>query len=137
VIEWDPSEIAIDSRSAAAVIKPSLEAVGIEPKMGSTTELVLACGAFLDAVEAGTLSHSDQPALNDGAVSAVKRDLAGGFAWDKAPGVTYLVAASLAAWSLISATTPAPKRPPLPMAAQNDYDQRNEPVFLDMDKVKF
>jgi hypothetical protein len=62
-------------------------------------ELLLACGAFLDAVEAGTLSHSNQAALNDGAVSATKRGMAGGFAWDKAPGVTYLVAASLAAWS--------------------------------------
>jgi hypothetical protein len=136
VIEWDPNEVAIDQRSPAAVIKPSLEALGIEPKMTNTTELVLACGAFLDAVDAGQLSHSDQTALNDGAVSAVKRDLAAGFAWDKAPGVTYLAAASLAAWSLISATTVAPKRS-LPPMAEKDYDERNEPVFLDMDKVKF
>jgi hypothetical protein len=45
-------------------------------------------------------------------------------------------AASLAAWSLLSATTPAPKRSLPPLAAESDYD-RNDPVFLDMDKVRF
>jgi hypothetical protein len=137
VIEWDPAEIAIDQRSAAAVIKPSLEAVGIEPKMGSTTELVLACGAFLDAFDAGQLSHSDQAVLNDAVVSAVKRALAAGFAWDRAPGVTYLVAASLAVWSLLSATTVAPRRSLPPLSAQSDYNGRHDPVGLDMDKVPF
>ena len=135
VIDWDPSEIAIDSRSAAAVIRPILEAVGIEPKMGSTTELVLACGAFLDAVEAGTISHSSQAALNDGEVSAVKRDLAGGFAWDRAPGVTYLVAASLAVWSLISATTAAPRKSLPPMTGPSDGLRDEE--FIDLDRVPF
>ena len=53
--------------------------------MTNTTEIVLAAGAFLDAVDAGTLSHSNQTALNDAAVSAVKRDLAGGFAFDRGP----------------------------------------------------
>ncbi len=88
VIAWDPAIITIDSRSSAAVIRPALEAAEIEPKMTSTTEMVLACGALLDGVESGTLSHSSQPALNDGAVSAVKRELGTGFAWDRAPGVT-------------------------------------------------
>lgn len=67
------------------MIRPALEAIGIEPKMTNTTEIVLAAGAFLDAVDAGTLSHSNQTALNDAAVSAVKRDLAGGFAFDRGP----------------------------------------------------
>ena len=134
--DWDVIELAIDTRSAAAVIRPILEEAEIPPHMTNTTELTLACGAFLDAVTAGQISHSNQQALNDGAVSAVKRDLAGGFAWDRAPGVTQLVAASLAAWALISATTKEPKRslPPLftPPSGRDD-----DVVFLDLDKVPF
>ena len=137
VCEWDPSVIAIDQRSAAAVIAPTLEAVGIAPEMANTMQAVLAAGAFLDAVEAGTISHSSQAALNDGAVSAVKRDLAGGFAWDKAPGVVYLIAASLALWSLLSATTAAPRRSLPPLSAQPDYNGRNDPVELDVDRCPF
>jgi hypothetical protein len=48
-------------------------------------------------------------------VSAVKRDLGAGFAWDRAPGVTELTAASLAYWGLLSATQPTPKRSPPPL----------------------
>jgi hypothetical protein len=137
VIEWDPIEIAIDQRSAGAVIKPLLVEAGIEPVMTSTTELTLACGSFLDAVEAGGLSHSSQQVLGDAVVSAVKRDLAGGFAWDRAPGVTQLVAVSLAHWSLISATTPAPKITPLPMTASSDEREQYEPVALDVMRTPF
>jgi hypothetical protein len=92
---------------------------------------VLSCGSLLDLIEAGTLSHSDQQELNDGAVSAVKRDLAGGFAWDRAPGVTYLVAASLAAWGLLSASTPKPKHTPIPLTTSSDDRGRNDPHDLD------
>jgi hypothetical protein len=103
--------------------------------MTNTTDLVLACGSLLDAVEAGTLSHSDQPVLNDAAVSAVKRPLGGGFAWDSAPGVTNLVAASLAHWALVSATTPKPKRSLPPLA--DSSGGRDDVVFLDLDRVPF
>jgi hypothetical protein len=138
VCDWDPIEIAIDQRSAAAVIAPALEAVDIQPRMTNTTELVLACGSWLDAVEAGIISHSDQQALNDAVVSAVKRDLAGGFAWQTAPGVTNLVAASLAAWSLISATQDIPKHTPPPMCTQPDYDSSYDNVVeLDLMNTKF
>jgi hypothetical protein len=136
MIAWDPISITIDQRSAAGVLKPTLEAAEVESHMTSTAEMVLASGAFLDAVEAGTLSHSNQQTLNDGVVSAVKRDLAGGFAWDRAPGVTQLVAASLAHWSLISATTTAPKRS-LPPLSAGSRDMKDEPVWLDMDRCPF
>lgn len=118
------------------MIRPALEAIGIEPKMTNTTEIVLAAGAFLDAVDARTLSHSSQAVMNDAAVSAVKRDLAGGFAFDKAPGVTYLVAASLALWSLLSATTAAPRRSLAPMADTSTEGLREE-KFIDLDTCKF
>lgn len=66
------------------MFKPHLVEAQVEPEMTSTTELVLAAGSFLDAVEAGSLSHSDQPSLNDGAVSATNRPLGSGFAWSEA-----------------------------------------------------
>lgn len=69
-------------------------------------------------------------------VSAVKRELAGGFAWDRAPGITELTAASLAAWGLLSATQAAPRKslPPLSDTSSGGY---REPAFLDLDRVKF
>jgi hypothetical protein len=137
VCEWDPASVTIDSRSAAAVIAPLLAEVGVEVEQTNTTQLVLAAGSFLDAVDAGTLSHSSQQTLNDGVVSAVKRDLAGGFAFDKAPGVTYLVGASLAHWALISATTTAPKRSLPPLSDSSNDRTRDEPIWLDMDRCPF
>jgi hypothetical protein len=137
VCAWDPIKIVCDSRSAAAVLRPHLVEAEIEPEMTNTTELVLAAGSFLDAVEAGSLSHSAQPALTDGAVSATKRPLGAGFAWDSAPGVTYLVAASLAHWALLSATT-KPKRNSLPpLMDSSNHQDRYEPVPLDLDRVPF
>jgi hypothetical protein len=136
VCDWDPIEVAIDQRSAAAVIQPALEAVDIQPRMTNTTELVRACGSWLDAVEAGIISHSSQQVLNDAVVSAVKRDLAGGFAWQTAPGVTELVAATLAHWALISATTEEPKQTPLPMSFQESAGS-DDFVFLDLEKTPF
>jgi hypothetical protein len=85
VCAWDPVSVTIDQRSAAAVIEPTLKAVEVEPHMANSTEMTLAAGSFLDAVEAGTLSHSSQPPLTDGAVSATKRPLGAGFAWSEAP----------------------------------------------------
>jgi hypothetical protein len=49
----------------------------------------------------------------------------------------YLIAASLAYWSLLSATTAAPRRSLPPLMAQNDYNGRNDPVELDMDRIPF
>jgi hypothetical protein len=135
VVAWDPIQIVCDQRSAAAVLQPLLEAAEIAPTMTNSTELVRACGSFVDAIEAGQISHANQEALNEGVVSAVKRDLGGGFAWDRAPGVTQLVAASLAHWSLVSTNTPEPRRSPPPLAAQSSIG--DDGAFLDLDKVPF
>lgn len=45
VCDWDPISITCDARNSAAVIRPELEAVEIEPVMSNTTEMVSACGA--------------------------------------------------------------------------------------------
>jgi hypothetical protein len=135
VMAWDPISICIDARSAANVLEPALVAAECPPTMTTTGEMVRACGSFLDAVEAGTISHANQQVLNDAVVSAVKRDLGGGFAWGSAPGATQLVAASLAHWALLSATTEEPRRSNVPMSGASIY--RDDPVELDFDKVPF
>lgn len=137
VCVWDPASVTIDQRSAAAVIRPALEAVEVEPNMTNMTEMQLACGALLDAVESGGISHSDQQALNDAAIGATKRDLGASFGWASAPGVCNLVSASLAYWALISATTAKPKWTPPPLTEGSNYRERNEPVELDLMTVKW
>jgi hypothetical protein len=69
-------------------------------------------------------------------VSAVKRDLGAGFAWDRAPGVTHLTSAALAAWALVTFSQPArPKSlPPLADTSSGGY---REERFLDLDRCKF
>jgi len=53
-----------------------------------------------------------------------------------APGCTALVAASLAAWSLLSATTPTPKRtPPAPLV--DKPDRGGDDGFRDLWKTPF
>jgi hypothetical protein len=70
-------------------------------------------------------------------VSAVKRELAAGFAWDRAPGVTALTAASLAAWGLLSATQPAPRKSLPPLADTSSGDYRDDGRYLNLDTCKF
>ena len=114
VSEWDPAVLAIDARSSAAVVTSTLAEAGIEAEVTSAAQLALACGGFLDDYEQGRLSHSDQAVLNASAVSAVKRDLPSGFAWnrDKRTGgsVTALMAATLAHYSLLAFTSAAPRK---------------------------
>ncbi len=139
VRDWNPDQIAIDARSPANVIERPLTAAEAIPTLTNTVELTRAAGSFLDAIEAGQISHSDQTALNDAAVSAIQRDLAGGSAWGQSPGLPYLNAASLAAWSLLSATESALKRTAIPLVDQPTTSSRgyHEPAFLDLDRVSF
>ena len=67
----------------------------------------------------------------------MKRELAAGFAWDHAAGVTHLNAASLAYWALLSATPPTPKRTLPPLADTSSSSGYREPAFLDLDRVRF
>jgi hypothetical protein len=53
------------------------------------------------------------------------------------PGVTYLNAASLAYWGVLSATQPAPKRSLPPLADTSSSGGYREPAFLDLDRVRF
>ena len=64
-------------------------------------DMARACGGFLDDVEAGRVSHSDQPPLNAAVAGARRRPIgdAGAFGWDRRDGSVFvapLVAVTLA-----------------------------------------
>jgi hypothetical protein len=70
-----------------------------------------ACGAFVDRLDAGTLTHRSQPALDDAVAGAARRPLGDAWLWSRrhsAVDIAPLVAATLAAWS--ADTRPAPGR---------------------------
>jgi hypothetical protein len=122
ITEADPRAVVIDQRSPAAVLKPYLIEVGMEPHMTNAQELALGCEGILEAALAGHMSHSGQKILSDSAVSAIKRELPGGrFAWDKPPGgsVVQLMAATLAHWGLLTFGS-QPKRSAPPMADEQE-----------------
>lgn len=136
VTEADPSALVIDQRSPAAILKPYLEQVGIDPVMTNASDLAMACEGVLEAAKAGQVSHSGQKILSDSVKSAVKRDLPGGrYAWD-GPGIVQFVAFTLAHWGLLTFATP-PKKAPPPMAdtdapegrgaAEHDFDPMTAP----------
>jgi hypothetical protein len=129
VTEWDPIALAIDQRSAGAVLKPHLIGAEIEPHITNASELALACGGFLDDALAGRLSHSDQETLNEAVVAAVKRDMqGGGFAWAKTPGssIANLTAATLAHWSLLTFGPAARPRVIAPPSLGSDRSRSRE-----------
>ena len=125
VTDANPMALIIDQKSAAAVLKPYLEAVGIEPVMTNLSELALACQGVLDAVDADQVSHSGQQILTDSIAVTIKRELPRGqFVWDAAPGglITHSMSFTLAHWGLLTfGKTPRKPSPP-PMAATDEWD---------------
>lgn len=64
-----------------------------------TAEFAAACGSFYDSVADGTLSHFGNPVLDRAVENAVKRELAGRWAWarkSKTSDITPLCSATLA-----------------------------------------
>lgn len=124
---WDPMALVIDRRSPAAVLIPLLQAENIDPVVTNTPQMAIACRGLQDDALDETLSHCDQPALNDSVLGASKRVLPqGDFAWDRSVGVVIapLVSITLARWGLLEfgvATPTGPGAlPELPVALPDD-----------------
>ncbi|WP_244971582.1 terminase [Gordonia rubripertincta] len=93
--------IVIDNMSPAAAFIPELKARRRNVVASSAGDMAKACGMFEDRAMAGTLSHGDQPQINDALEGAKKRDIrdAGGWGWDRrdpTKAIYPLVAATLA-----------------------------------------
>jgi hypothetical protein len=105
IAAWDPCALVIDSKSPAKVLLPLLIAAGIEPIMGTASNMIAACQGLFDDATDSMLCHTNQPALTGALEGAAKRTLPGGdWAWAQLGDVVIspLVAATLARWALIT-----------------------------------
>jgi hypothetical protein len=77
--------VVVDHYSPAASLVPRLKAAGRTVKVTSAGDMAKACGLWLGDVEAGRLTHADQPSVNDALAGAKKRPVgnAGGWGWDR------------------------------------------------------
>ena len=93
--------IVIDNVSPAAAFVPELKARRKNVVASTATDMAKACGMFEDRAATGTLSHGDQPQVNEALAAAKKREIrdAGGWGWDRrdpSKPIYPLVAATLA-----------------------------------------
>ena len=93
--------VVIDGASPAASMIPALIAARCKVIVTHVRDMGAACGAFLDDVGAGRISHANQDQLNTAVDGARKRPLgdAGLFGWDRRDGSVFiapLVACTLA-----------------------------------------
>lgn len=101
-----PACVIIDKRGPASTFIDALTDGGVKVISPTATEYAQACGDFYSSVvprkgERITLSHINQPPLNQAVAGADKRDLADTWAWSRrtsAVDISPLVAATLAMW---------------------------------------
>ena len=91
--------VVVDPASPAGTLVGELERAGIRVHLMSARDYAAACGQLYDDVRDGRIRHISQPELDTAVNGARKRDLAGGFAWDrKTVDISPLVAVTLAGW---------------------------------------
>ncbi|MDH6279352.1 terminase [Prescottella agglutinans] len=93
--------VVIDSASPASSLIVALRNKRVLVNQTNATDMAKACGTFLDAIEADTLTHGGQEAIDDALEGARKRPIgtAGGWGWnrkDETVNIAPLVAATLA-----------------------------------------
>lgn len=95
-----PRTVVIARDSPAASLVPELEAAGVPVTLVSVAQMAQQCGAMVDDLEAGTLSHTGDPLFDQALDVAVAKDVgkAGAWVWDRAGDepVTQLTAGTLA-----------------------------------------
>lgn len=95
--------VIVDGASSARAVEPLLTAARAKVRVTTAAEMAVAAGGFLDAVNAGLVSHSGNSELAAAVEGARRRAIgdAGQFAWDRRDGSVFLsplVAATLARW---------------------------------------
>ena len=118
----EPDLLIIDKLSPAFhTLVPELQALGLEPYIADTSDVVAACGDFYDAAISSALTHTGDPLIIDALESATKRELMGGqWAWNRrgAAAISPLVAVTMAYWGMsrliIDGAKPAKPLIPLP-----------------------
>lgn len=114
VVEWlaerrnQAKEVLIDATSPAASLVPDLKARRVNVRLTSATDMARACGGLADAVAEGTVTHFDQPVLNEALRNARTRTIgteAIGWGWSRKSAesdITPLVAVTLARYGAAS-----------------------------------
>ena len=93
--------VVVDPASPAGTLVGEMERAGIRVHQTSARDYAASCGQLYDDVRDKRLRHLGQPELDAAVGGARKRDLAGGFAWDRkrlAVDIAPLVAVTLAGW---------------------------------------
>lgn len=111
----DVRAVVVDGISAANSLIDPLQRAGVAVTVTNATAMAKACGGLYDAVQARSMRHLDQPALNVALSVARKRRIGdGGFGWsrkDSESDITALVGATLALWGLTSSeVAPKPRK---------------------------
>ncbi len=100
----EPRALCVARSSPAMSIVPDLELAGIAVTVVNDSQIAQTCGALVDELEAGQVSHTGDPLFDDALRSARKRDAGAGGAWTwdrKGDAViSPIVAATLARFGL-------------------------------------
>ena len=93
--------VIVDGMSSARSLEPTLTAARVQVRVTSAAEMAVACGQFLDGVNAGLVVHSGQAQLDAAVEGARRRPIGdgGAFGWDRRDEsvvISPLVAATLA-----------------------------------------
>ncbi len=95
-------ETALFTGGQAATLQPDLVRAGVAFTKLSAVDMGSACGAFQEAVEAGSVVHVGQPELNAAISNARVRQVGEGQRWDRREGdgfdISPLVACAGALW---------------------------------------
>ena len=103
------SAVVIDAQSPAMSLLPSLADTRVKVTVTNTSEMVRACGMFVDAVRDGTMTHFGQHVLSESVANATKRAVgnAGGWSWNRrstGADISPLVAVTLAHYGALTST---------------------------------
>jgi hypothetical protein len=91
--------VILDRKGPAGSLVRELEAAGVIVTAVGLDDHVVACAGLYDAVEAGAVTHSGEPELNNAVIAAGTRRVGGRWAWDRWNGeISMLEAITLAFW---------------------------------------
>jgi hypothetical protein len=96
--------VVVDPHSQAATLIRPLRAAGVTVTELKTTDLPVAHGGFLDALNAGRLRHVEAPELTAAVRAGQSRPMGGGSTWARRGAlvdVSPLTAATWAVWGLL------------------------------------
>lgn len=95
--------VVVADSLVAASVTAELERAGVTVTPLGASDHARACGAFVDTLAAGRLTHRAQAALDDAVTAASRRPLGDAWLWSRARSssdISPLVAVTLAAWAV-------------------------------------